>query len=552
MLALGLLAAGIVVFQKANASTFYYDEWTTIVHRRGRSLDVFFRPHNDHLSFVIMAFYKAWLLLFGLDNRWPYALLAALGNLGCGLLLYRLLAPHAGAWPAVGAALVLVTLGPAWEAVLWPFQIGLFIGLGAVFAALIALEREDSRGDLLAAALLVIGIGSASIALPGFIAAGAYIVARRQDVVARLARVVAPAVVLYAVWYLAYRDQIQQYDLTNGERSLFSLDRLFSVPEFVMTLVSACGAAALGLKEEFGPPIVVGFVFWLIASFLRIPRLPPIVWAGVALAVSYPLLTALGRAGQNPASSRYLYSGVAFLLLLGGLALTRRPTGRALVAGAAVAIFALWSNLGELRRADQIGLVGERLEVSLAMLELARGSVAPNFQPDPTWAPDINAAVYFPLIDKYGSPAATLGEVTASSPQLRGQADDALARALNVVPQPVAVPPGRSELPPPAGLRVAEGQGTIRGSGACMLVRPTGAPVAVDAPLSAAGLIVGPRGAPVDVRLRRFGDGFAADPRFSIQAGVPALVRVAADRAEQPWHVRLSSGGPFVVCSAEQ
>ena len=136
-----------------------------IITRRGVSFDSFLLPHNDHLTLLPVLIYKTWLVLFGLDRRWAFALLAVAGNLGCELLLYRLLVSRTGPWPAVGATLVLVTLGPAWEDLLWPWQISIFVGLAGALASLIALERDDTRGDIAASVLLIVSISSASIGL---------------------------------------------------------------------------------------------------------------------------------------------------------------------------------------------------------------------------------------------------------------------------------------------------------------------------------------------------------------------------------------------------
>lgn len=546
VLALGLLVVGAAIFQKVDASLFYYDEWTTIVHRRGTSLDTVLRPHNDHLNLLTTAVYKVWLVVFGLDDRWPYALLAVGGNLACGVLVYLLLAPRTGPWPAVAAALVLVSLGPSWENLLWPFQFGLFVGIAAVLAALLALERGSPRSDLIAAALLVLAIISASIALVGLVAATAHVVASRRAVLRRLIVVAGPAVALYGAWYVAYRDQIRQYDLAGGN-TLFSPDRLFSVPDFVASLLGASAAATTGLTREFGAAVLVAFVVWVAVSLVRTPRVSPLTWALVAAAVSYPVLTGLGRYGQNPESSRYLYPAVALLLVLGGLTLAQRPARRALAVTGVVATFAIWSNLGELRAADQISIVGDRIRVGLTMLELARDHVPPDFQPDATWAPDINARVHFELADRYGSAAATLEEVARSAPEYRVQADLTLARALGAGPVPAELP---ARGPRPAQLQPAEAATTVRGTGPCAEVGAAGGVATVSAVLPATGFVIAPGDAGVDVRLRRFGDGFSAEPLLSLAAGATARLAVPPDRAPVPWHVQLASTAPYRVCSA--
>ena len=57
-------------------------------------------------------------------------------------------------------------LGTAWPDVLWPFQIGFLSSLAAGIGALLALDREDRRGDVIAAVLLGVALASSSLGLP--------------------------------------------------------------------------------------------------------------------------------------------------------------------------------------------------------------------------------------------------------------------------------------------------------------------------------------------------------------------------------------------------
>jgi hypothetical protein len=58
------------------------------------------------------------------------------------------------------------------------------------------------------------------------------------------------------------------------------------------------------------------------------------------------------------------------------------------------------------------------------------------------------------------------------------------------------------------------------------------------------------RGGPIDVRARRFGTNFPADPVVSLLAGARTTVTTRTDaEAQIPWHLRLSAPQRFSVCA---
>jgi len=54
-------AAHLIVLELGANLTFFYDEWAFVLKRRGHSLDTFLAPHNEHLSLIPIAVYKAML-----------------------------------------------------------------------------------------------------------------------------------------------------------------------------------------------------------------------------------------------------------------------------------------------------------------------------------------------------------------------------------------------------------------------------------------------------------------------------------------------------------
>ena len=74
------------------------------------------------------------------------------GHLLCTGLLYVYARRRIGPWPALLPAALLLTLGPAWQNILWPFQIGWLISLAAGLGALLrSTARARRRGRVRAA-----------------------------------------------------------------------------------------------------------------------------------------------------------------------------------------------------------------------------------------------------------------------------------------------------------------------------------------------------------------------------------------------------------------
>ena len=62
----------------------------------------------------------------------------------------------------MGAALLLF-LGPAWSDLLWPFELAFVGSVLFGLAMLLALDRDDARGDVAACAFLAISLGFSSL-----------------------------------------------------------------------------------------------------------------------------------------------------------------------------------------------------------------------------------------------------------------------------------------------------------------------------------------------------------------------------------------------------
>src|SRR5205085_1447007 len=116
-------------------------------------------------------------------------------------LLFAWLRARAGAWPALGAVVLVLFCGAAWEDLLWAFQVGFFGSMAAGLGMLLALRRETVGGDRLACLLLVVAICFSSLGLP-FVFAAAVELATSPRPWRRRLYVVAVPFVLYALWWV--------------------------------------------------------------------------------------------------------------------------------------------------------------------------------------------------------------------------------------------------------------------------------------------------------------------------------------------------------------
>ena len=76
-----------------------------------------------------------------------------------------------GSWLALYAAVLVLFLGPAFEVLLWPFEITFVGPILFGLATLLALEREDRAGDLAGCIFLTLALGFSSLGVPFIVGA---------------------------------------------------------------------------------------------------------------------------------------------------------------------------------------------------------------------------------------------------------------------------------------------------------------------------------------------------------------------------------------------
>jgi hypothetical protein len=554
-LGLGVLLALATAFllHEMRGTTFWVDEWDWIQNRRGGDLDTFLRPHNEHLSVVPIALYKLLFATAGLDQHLPYRALVLVAHLACASLVFVYVRRSVGAVPALCAAALVLFLGPAWQNILWPFQVGSVVSLGAGIGALLLLDRRDRRGD--AAASLLLGLSLLTSGIGIVVAIGLVVDVAWGRRRAGDAWIVALPIALYGVWWLAYQD------------TTFIRHNVVLIPGFAADSAAAALSALAGLgagpDAETGQTLGWGRPLALAAALAiawRLARLRPIrarVLTLLAMLLAFWALTALRRAQiSTPLESRYLYtSGVLLILLTAELARGVVLTRRALAVLVAVAAVAVIANVGDLRDAGRfLRTQSEGERAVLAALELSRTAVprdhaATAFPGYPLVV--VQAGPYFDAARAYGSPAAAPGELAA----LPGAARLAADRELSTIHGAAlhATGPGAPVATGPPRIDVARG-GATNHDGGCTSFRPAGAAPAAEVPelqltLPAAGLLLKAEGGPATVSLRRFADVFAEESERRLSAGASATLRIPGDASPQPWRVRVAPEGRLTVCA---
>ncbi len=288
-----LMAAFVYLAWETRGNTLWFDEWEWLVNRRSGGVHTFLEPHNQHLSLVPVAIFKLLFSTAGLDDYRPYRAVVIGLHLLCAVLLYVLARRRVGPWLALLPALCLICFGPGWQNFLWPFQIGWLASLAAALGALLALERSDLRGDLAAAALLAVSLGSSGLGLAvavGLFAELAWTRASRR----RLWVVIAP-MILYGLWYARY-----------GE-SGSALAAPWKIVGFAANAAASAVGALAGLSGSvipdkggslaWGRPLTVLAVLVLVASIVRGRGVTPRLIGLISTAVAFWLLTGLGRGG---------------------------------------------------------------------------------------------------------------------------------------------------------------------------------------------------------------------------------------------------------------
>jgi hypothetical protein len=537
LLAAALLAAAVMTLALTWHLTFFQDTWEFLVNRRSFSADAILEPHNEHIVVIPVLIQQLFLQVFGMETAKPEFVLLTISLLVTAGLLFVYVSRRVGPWLALFAAVLALCLGPAWELLLWPFEVSLIGSVLFGLAMLLALERGDRGGDLLACLCLALALGFSSLGIPFAVAAVVVVLQSPRGRRRGRAFVFLLPVALYALWYLGWGHDAESH---------VSVRNVLASPRYVAEAMAVGVGNLFGLgtdpvggeTEKFwGAALLVLFASLLGWRQLRRPGVDPRFWPVAAAGAANWFLTAFNQMpGRDPVSSRYQYASCIFILLLGANLLSGARIGRrGVIAGAVVTALAIGPNLVVLEDGgDWFERQSVLTRADTGAIEIARGTVDPEFRLSPEVAGtpsliDVSAGPYLEAVEEFGSPAYTPTELEAAPAEGRRQADIVLSQAL------------------PLSTKTQLGVYDAGGGENCVGVEGGRAEqVRIDPGLTRIEVAPGPR---AGFSLRRF----AQEGEFPVvTAGAEGesttLLRVPRDEAPQPWYLHVQSVQTVRVC----
>lgn len=538
LLLLGAALLAFAVFSLALTWhwTFLQDTWELLMSRRAFTADALLQPHNEHIALFQTAIEQFFLRVFGMGTARPEYVLLTVGLLVTSGLVFVYVRRRLGPWFGLFGAVLILFLGPAWELLLWPFEISLLGSVLFGLAMLLALERDTRRDDVLACVCLVLALGFSSGGIAFAVACLVAILLSPRERWRSRAFVFVIPVLLFAVWYLGWGHEAESH---------VSARNLLASPRFVAEALATGTGNLFGLganpvndatETAWGAILLVAIVGIVGYRQWRRPGFDPGLWPVAAAAATTWFLTAFNQIpGRDPSSSRYQYASAVFIvLLLANLLAKERFGRRAILVGAAVTVLAIGPNIVVLKDGSDVFEAQSALtRADTGALEIARRTVDPEFQLDPEVAGtpslvDVTAGKYLEAVDEYGSPAYTPAELETAPVAGRTQADVVLGQAL------------------PLSTRTRPGVYDARGGENCVAVEG-GRPEEIRVDPGQTRIEVAP-GPPAGFSLRRF----ATDDYPVHTAGAPGnsttTLRVPRDEAPQPWYLHVEAEQKARVC----
>lgn len=534
LLAALLAAAAVVLLNYGSNLTFFQDSWEFLMHRRDLSADAILEPHNEHIVLIPVLVNQALLRVFGMSSMTPELVALVITLLATAALVFVYVRRRLGPWPALIASALLLFLGPAWQDLLWPFQIG-FAGSSLFgMATLLALENEEERWDRAACAFLVLSIAFSSLGLAFAVAAAVQLLQQRRRGGGRRAWIVAVPLALYAAWWLGWGHEAENH---------VSAHNVLVSPRYVWEGLSASLDSLLALgtiadevvgRSQYGAPLLIVLLALAAYGGYRRRGFFPGLWPVLAAAATFWFLAAFNTIpGREPYSSRYLYVGGLFAILIAANLLQGLRFNRwGLLAAGALTSVVVGFNLTPLREGRDFFEKQTVLTRSdLGAIEIAARTVEPSFAltPETAGTPflnEIEAGNYLEAEREYGSPAYTSAELARAPEAGRVQADLVLANAL------------------PLGIETTAGAGSGRG---CAKV--SGSSAAAPLPL---------RPGTTTVELGTGGNGTISLRRFAtgsyplVTEGVPpdstTRLYIPRDNSPRPWQLLVQAPQGAHLC----
>jgi hypothetical protein len=550
------IAAALLIWE-GRGLTLLADDWQFGFSAR-TSFDpsAFLVAHNGHFVAVPVALTKLSLQLFGSDAALPLRLAMVAVHLSAAACLFFIVRREIGTVAAAVVTVLVLFLGTAYDVLIGGHGLPIGIAVASGLGAWLALSRRRAGWDVVAAALLVVGVASEATALPFVLAAAALIAVeggpRRRYWVA-----VVPLAV-FGLWWLKY-----------GGDGGFAIANLAGLPSFAFNSLAASLASITGLftfpggrTADFdvsaGQALAGGVLVALLALAVARGYRPGRATAPalVALLGFWVLTAAVADPDRQPISSRYLYVSAILLLLVLAYEVGASPLRRqGAVALAAICAFALLPNIRQLTYgADYARAQSESNRAVMGAANLIEGEATGSVLLEdsanlaPGQFPDLSLplAQYEASRARFGTPAFSPAQIAAAAPDARAAADNLIARALPIGLRAAGSAP--AALSPSAG--ASQTGGVLKRRNGCLRFVPLAVGAQVTLGLPVGGLWVRPAAGPaVPVGVRRFDElfGFQLSPALGGRASVVGL---PPGPASGGWQVQLAPEQPLLLCAA--
>jgi hypothetical protein len=531
VLAIGVLASGALLLSLDSRLTFIADDWELLVAREGWAPDVFLTPFHENIVLGPALVFKSLLAVFGMSSALPFYIVSISLFLLSAVLLFLYLRTRVGDWVALIGALSILFLGAAFEDLLWAFQLGYFGAMAAGLGMLLALDRDDERGDWIACGLLVASLAFSSLGLVFVVGALVSVLLGNAPRGRRLYVALLPLALL-ALWWIGWGHEAERH---------VSWENLAHLPSWVFDAAAAGITSLLGLATNDGSQPEQAHLIWgqvlvpvaagLVAlRAVRDREISRGLAVALAIALAFWVLAGLNRSEERfPTSSRYQYPSAIFLLLIAGEALRglRLPRLAVVLAAVVVAAAAVGGvSLMQREHEDRWEPVADSIRSSLTAVDLAGPSARPDFPV--VFPPNITvpARRYLTAVADHGSPALTEAELGERPEAERAGADLTMAQALGLALLPPRSPALRCQrltasAAGETGITLLRGQFTIENQARL----------------------------PVEVMLGRF-SGELSVSLGPVDPGITTSLRVPPDDAAQPWRLGLIGAGPVRLCVA--
>jgi hypothetical protein len=538
LLGAALLASAVMLLVLTRDLTFFQDTWEFLMNRRELTVHNLLSSHNEHIVLIPVSIELFFLHVFGMSSALPEYLLLIAMTLVSALLLFVYARRRVGDWLALMATALLLFVGPAWQDLLWPFEMAFVGSVLFGIAMLLALDREDTMGDVFACVFLAIAAGFSSLGIAFMAAAAVHLFQHRRDRGWGRAWFVAIPVVLFGLWYLGWGHDAESH---------LSLRNVFNSPRYVVEGMAVSLESLLGLSKApiegrpetvlgWGEPLLVVAIALVVVQQIRRPGFSPGFWPVLAATATSWFLTAFNYIpGREPSTGRYMYAAGAFTLML-AVELLRgvRCSRKTLAIMGAVTVAAVASNLHFFKDgSDWLKNQSVLTKADLAGIDIAHDRVAPEFELAPQIAGtpsliDVFAGRYLEAEEEFGTPAYTPQELTEAPEPGRRQADLVISQALP--------------------LRTSNSAGAEAPGRSCVLGGGPNAPQDTALAPGVTKILAAP-GPEVAIGLARF-----AEPgQYAVKtAGAPGdsttLLTIPGDRSDVPWRVRIEAQQPVYVC----